>query len=526
MALMQSPWVRWLLLPGLLLTVLSVLTLWSWGRFARSAQGEPGHALPVSAAATALDRAVLPQLQAHGPDASGAMLLGDPLDAFVSRTQTARMAERSLDVQYYIWRQDLSGHLLVHELAEAAQRGVRVRLLLDDMNAARGDEVLLALNALPNVEVRLFNPGRNRAAGLRRALEMGLRFVGFNRRMHNKAWIADNRVAIVGGRNIGDEYFGAADTNFRDTDLLLLGPAVEQTSAIFDAFWNSPAVVPLRALHPNKRRWTPQQFQARRQQWLEQAQQTPWLQVMLEHAPLLDRLSQGELVMHWSDSIRVLSDPPEKAAPLASHRDRAGWLLYDVLGLLFSARHESWTVSPYFVPGDSGTLLLSGQARRGVQVRVLTNSLAANDVPLVHAGYARYRAGLLEHGVELHELRPGQRGHRLELTGSGGASLHSKFFVIDGVRGFVGSFNFDPRSVQLNTEMGVVFEHAGLAAELRRYFEQSVRPEHAWQVTLADDGLLRWRDTQGRWLSREPETRAGLRLLVWLLGFLPIESQL
>ena len=524
---------RWTLIAALVLGLLSALALWSWGRFAAGAQGPASSALPPAASAR-LDRLVQPLLDRHGRDASGAAMLGDPVQAFVARGRSARAAERSLDVQYYLWRHDLTGKLLEHELMAAAERGVRVRLLIDDMNVGGLDDALRAMDAHPNLEVRLFNPARNRDGGFLRAIEMGLRFVGFNRRMHNKAWIADGRLAIVGGRNVGDEYFDAADdTNFHDADLLLLGPAVAQTGAIFDQFWNSAAVVPLSALHRGSPRWTPEQFAQQRQQWLADAAASPWVKALAERDDLDDKLSgaaqaSGALRLHWSPSIRVLSDPPEKASAVASRRDAAAWLLYDVMALLFSAQQESWIISPYFVPGEAGTLMLAGQSRRGVQVRVLTNSLMANDVPLVHAGYRGYREPLLRDGVALYELRPGRAGTERELLGSSGASLHTKAFVVDGRRGFVGSFNFDPRSAQLNTEMGVVFDHPGLAAEVKQLFEQGARPPSSWKVGLASpDGGLRWTAGDGGtpW-QREPESGLGLRLLVWLMSFLPLESQL
>jgi len=525
---MHGSFLRWLLVTLVVLALLSVLALWAWGQFARSARGPATTALPAAPDATGLDRMVQPLLDAHGAGESAAALVDDPLDAFIARAHMARAAERSLDVQYYIWQQDLTGHLLERELIQAADRGVRVRLLLDDVNAAGKDEALQALASHPAIEVRLFNPARNRAKGLRRAIEMGLRFVGFNRRMHNKAWIADNRLALVGGRNVGDEYFGAADTNFRDTDLLLLGPAVAQASSIFDAFWNSAAVVPLQALHAEGAAVAPQELAARQRQWLADAGGSPWLRALDERRQWLEQqLQGGGKLLHWSARIEVVSDPPEKASPVASRRDRAHWLLYDLMALLFSAERESWIVSPYFVPGASGNLLLGGQARRGMDVRVLTNSLAANDVPTVHAGYAKYRAGLLRDGVQLYELRPSHDGDtQRRIAGSSGASLHSKAVLVDGRRGFVGSFNFDPRSVQLNTEMGVVFDQPGLAAELRRFFEESTAPALAWRVTLADDGQLRWSAGSSAPWQHEPETGPGLRLLTWLLGLLPIESQL
>ncbi len=525
---------RWCLIVGVVLALLSVLALWSWGRFAAGARGEASTALPPAPAVTRLDRLVQPLLDRHGSDASGAAMLQDAVQAFVARGRSARAAERSLDVQYYIWRHDLTGKLLEHELMAAAERGVRVRLLIDDMSVQGLDDALRTMDAHPNLEVRLFNPARNRDGAFLRAIEMGLRFVGFNRRMHNKAWIVDGRLAVVGGRNVGDEYFdAAADTNFQDADLLLLGPAVAQTSSIFDQFWNSAAVVPLNALHSDAPRWTPEQFADERKQWLAAAASSPWVKALAERDDLDDKLSggseaSGALRLHWSPTIRVLSDPPEKASAVASRRDAAAWLLYDVMALLFSAEQESWVISPYFVPGEAGTLMLSGQSRRGVQVRVLTNSLMANDVPLVHAGYRRYREPLLRDGVALYELRPGQASTDRELIGSSGASLHTKAFVVDGQRGFVGSFNFDPRSAQLNTEMGVVFDHPGLAAEVKQLFEQGARPQAAWKVELAGpDGGLRWTagEAAQAW-QREPESGIGLRLLVWLMSFLPLESQL
>ena len=516
-----------IVLAFVLLALLSLAALWSWGKFAHAARGTPSSALPIADSATGLDRLVQPLLDAHADGESAAVLIDDAVDAFLARAHSSRMAERSLDLQYYIWNHDLSGHLLDGELLQAAERGVRVRLLLDDMNAAGKDPALLLLAEQPNIEVRLFNPARNRDAGLRRALEMGLRFVGFNRRMHNKAWIADNRLAIVGGRNVGDEYFGAARTNFRDTDLLLLGPAVAQASSIFDAFWNSDAVVPLRRLAPRKALVTLAQQETRQAEWQAQAAGSPWLAALHGHEQWLTRTLQGaNLTLHWSAHYQVLSDPPEKASPLRRCRDRAQWLLYDVMALLFSARVQSCIMSPYFIPGEAGALMLSGQARRAVEVRVLTNSLAASDVPMVHAGYRKYREDLLRHGVQLYELKPAAHRTSRALVGASGASLHSKFIMVDGARGFVGSFNFDPRSVQLNTEMGVLFDQPALAQALARFFNESTAPELAWQVTQSDAGRLQWLDQTGTRHATEPQTRAGLRVLVWLLGLLPLESQL
>ncbi len=518
---------RTVLLLTVILVLLSVVALWSWGRFARSAQGEHATTLPTSADATVLDRVIQPLLDEQDPDTSAAAFLDDPINAFIARVRSARTAERSLDIQYYIWEHDTTGRLLEHEIMRAAERGVRVRLLLDDLSVGGRDNEFLAVDAHPNVEIRLFNPARSRSAGMKRAIEMGLRFVGFNRRMHNKAWVADNRLAIVGGRNIGDEYFGASDaTNFRDTDLLLFGPAVEQTSTIFDTFWNAAEVIPLRALHQKGSKWSAEEFLQRREQWLDDAKSSQWVKAMRAHKATIRSPDDITRHLHWSSSITVISDPPAKAAPLARHRIQAGWLLYDINALLYSARRDLWIISPYFVPGPAGSLIMAGQTYRDVDVRVLTNSLAANDVPLVHAGYSKYRPALLDAGVSLYELRPSAKDTRTRIVGSSGASLHSKAFVIDGQRGFLGSFNLDPRSAQLNTEMGVLFDDTGLAAELTRFFEASIAPERAWQVTRNNGDNLRWQAAGGNEWTHEPKTSLGIRVLVRLLRWLPIESQL
>lgn len=530
---------RWVVFALVILFILSLLAVWSYGHFARRSVGEKTFALPAvnphtnlsaniegqEAQATTLDKWVSNYTNQH-PNQSGAAFLEDPLLAFVARARTARIAERSLDIQYYLWHHDITGRLLQNELYAAANRGVRVRLLLDDMSKSGRDEELLALDSHPNIEVRLFNPGRNRTSALRRAFEIGLRFFSFNRRMHNKAWIADNRLALVGGRNIGDEYFGAATkANFRDTDLLLLGPAVAETSTIFDSFWNADEVIPLAALYKKGTRWSKAEFAAKREAWRIQAAATPWGKELNQIKAFTDYFAEKRLTIHWSPNIKVLSDPPAKAAPLARKRQQAGWLLYDVMALLYSAKEETWIISPYFVPGNEGALLLSGQALRGLQVRVLTNSLAATNVPMVHAGYAGYRKGLLNHGVELYELKPSFGKTKRELLNTGRASLHSKAFLIDKHQGFVGSFNLDPRSAQLNTEMGVVFEDAGLAQELERFFLASTQPNTSWKLALNANQELTW---QGEQLhhKKDPEANLGLRLLVKLLSYLPIESQL
>ncbi len=528
---------KWTLLIVVVLALLASAALWSWGHFARRAMGAPSNALPPQAAQTQLDQWIAPALAQH-PGATGAFLVDDNLDAFAARAHTARLAARSLDVQYYLWHDDLTGRALKDELLQAAERGVRVRMLIDDMNGVGLDKSLLAMDAHPNLEVRLFNPARNRDTTMGRALEMGLRFFSFNRRMHNKGWIADNRVALVGGRNIGDEYFDAAEVNFHDADLLMVGNGVAQTSAIFDAFWNSNAVIPISTMHRGKRVQV-EDLRAERDAWRRSIDGSVYAAAV--HKKLAQ--SGGQFAaeqFHWLNDLRVLSDPPEKAGPIDPDRAPEHWLMFDVLKSIFSAEKDIRLISPYFVPGNTGALLFSGMAVRGVEVSILTNSLAANDVPAVHAGYQRYRRPLLESGVRLWELKPGDRNAasaaakpgdseqtKSTIMGSSGASLHTKAFVIDQRRAFVGSFNFDPRSASLNTEMGVLFDDPALAQAVVAMFNDAKQPHTSYAVSLAPDGAMRWHDPEKNmdW-TREPEAGWGKRLLAWGLSLLTIESQL
>ncbi|MBD9379307.1 phospholipase D family protein [Pseudoxanthomonas sp. PXM04] len=506
----------------LTLVIASLVSLYSYGRFAARVHGPATQALPIAANATTLDRAIAPLTEAH-PDRSGLGLVSDNLDAFAIRALTAQAAGRSLDLQYYIWHDDLTGQLLDRELLRAADRGVRVRLLLDDMNAHGRDSLLVALDQHPNIEVRMFNPSRNRAGFLGRGMEMLLRGVSLNRRMHNKAWIADGRIAVVGGRNIGDEYFDAAtDTNFLDLDAALLGPAVRQTEAIFDAFWNSGSVIPLHALAR-----ADENALAELRADVDKAQRSrraaPYLK-RVENSPGVRAFVEGQMPLHWPASTQVHSDPPEKGEGNGGD----GWLINRLVPAVSGARERVWLISPYFVPGRDGVTWLAGLRRRGVEVGVLTNSLAATDVTAVHSGYAPYRVPLLREGVKLYELMPRGAQEDNSLFGSSGASLHTKAFVVDGASGFVGSFNLDPRSVSLNTEMGVFFEDADTAAELAQRYRDKTSPAHSYQLRLAD-GKLRWDDgsvTPPRTWDHEPGVGLWRRGTVKVLEWLPIESQL
>ncbi|WP_378944272.1 phospholipase D family protein [Mesorhizobium sp. ANAO-SY3R2] len=503
------------------LVIASVLAVYAYGRFARRARGAPSFALPTTADQGEFDRLVAPLLAKH-PGQSGLALLSSNLQAFAVRAYTARHAARSLDLQYYYWKDDLTGGLLAREILAAADRGVRVRLMLDDINARGYDPNYIALDSHANIEVRLFNPSWARAFGLQRGLELVLRAVRTTRRMHNKAWIADGRLAVVGGRNIGDAYFDASDeANFRDMDLLLVGPAVDQAESIFDRFWNSEAVLPIRHVTGMAKGDLPGLRQR-----LERAATTglaePYISRVTEESRRWASSEIGKL--RWTGDVVVASDPPEKA--MGGKAD--GWLMKTLAPVLQSARRELTIVSPYFIPGVSGTHQLATLVDNGVAVTVLTNSLAATDVAAVHGAYMRYRKPLLHEGITLFELRPDDERSELSLFGSKGASLHTKAFVADGETGFVGSFNFDPRSASLNTEMGVLFQQQELAHEVAAVISAQTSPRASFQVTL-DKGELVWTDiaaNRPRELRHEPQASLRRRLIARLIGYLPIESQL
>jgi len=487
------------------------------------AVGEPSHALATSADATPVDRVIAPMLAAH-PGKSGAIVLVDGLDAFAVRAATAAQAGRSLDVQYYIWRDDLTGHLLARELWRAAERGVRVRFLVDDLTIRGADRKLLALGAHENIQIRVYNPVRNRA-GLMRVVEMVTRSLSLNYRMHNKIWIADGRIAVTGGRNVGMEYFSAStDTNFHDLDVALLGPAVAQASAIFDSFWNSDAVVPISAL-ARKPGVDLKTYLADIDQESDRQTAQAYLTRVAE-ATLLREWLEGQPLIHWSDSLQLVSDPPIKRG--GSPED--GWLVSHLREQMLLAKKQALFISPYFVPGQNLSEWLSVQARAGIDVGIVTNSLAATDVLAVHSGYAPYRRPLLEAGARLYELRrqPGGEPGR-SLFGSSGASLHTKAYVLDERLGFIGSFNLDPRSAWLNTEMGMLFDHEGLANAVRTEYAHLTMDHMSYEVQLDEQGALRWHDRLAkppRVLDSEPDSTLSQRAIAWLLGWLPIESQL
>lgn len=502
----------WLVVPAALLALSLALTSCSLlppleGRVASTAIANTDD--------TRLGKALMPLTMAH-PGLAGIHALADGRDAFAARAVLAQAADRSLDVQYYIWRNDTTGRLMFDALRAAAERGVRVRLLLDDNNTAGLDASLAALDAHPMIEVRLFNPNGIRAV---RAVGMAADFMRLNRRMHNKSFTADNQVTIIGGRNVGDEYFGAAgEISFADLDVIAAGPVVRAVSDDFDLYWNSPSAYPLVLLAPDAAAAPALKPDAEAQAYIE----------AIKRSAFLEQLVEGSLPLEWARA-RFVSDDPAKVMGTAAPEANIAFKLRDILG---EPQRSLDLVSPYFVPGKEGTAAFVDLAKKGTRTRILTNSLEATDVAAVHAGYAKWRKPLLESGVTLYELRReatdeptrDKRGSGSGI-GSSDASLHAKTFGVDGNRVFVGSFNFDQRSIHLNTEMGMVIDSPALARRLTETLDRTL-PTRAYEVKLDDRGSVIWLERRGDQVIRhekEPGTSWFKRAAVKALSWLPID---
>jgi putative cardiolipin synthase len=489
-------------------------------------------------AGTALGRTAANSLRGQ-PAPSAVRLLGRGTDAFVARLALAEVAERSLDLQYYIWHDDTTGRLLTAALLRAADRGVRVRVIIDDIGTAPDDARLLLLDSHPNIEVRLFNPVATRSM---RMLGMAFSFDRSNRRMHNKSFTADNQATIVGGRNIGDEYFEArADVDFGDLDVLAVGQVVTDVSASFDRYWNSSASYPIGALA--KREVGPDTLDAARAELAAfvRSQRGEAYAQALRASDLVQQMLAGRLAF-TAAQMRVLADDPAKIEQ--EQADASAYLLPQMLPELSALRRELVIVSPYFVPGEGGVAALKRLRERGVQVKILTNSLAATDVPAVHAGYAKYRRALLEAGIELYEVKatarrtataadgsPAEPAQR-NLSGSSRASLHAKTIVFDCSQLFVGSMNVDPRSVFTNTEIGIMIDAPALGSAACDQLAEGL-PVSAYRVSLQPrpDGnpRLEWRTIEdGREvrLAEEPGGSAWRSFQAWFFSLLPVEPLL
>lgn len=485
----------------------------------RAVEREPSYAIS-QAQSTGLSQLFAEEIVEHGSK-SGFLPLIAGRDAYNARIALIGLAENTLDLQYYLWAGDLTGRAMLYEVLAAAERGVRVRLLLDDIHTDDGLS-FAAVDAHPKIEVRVFNPFGWRGPRLLSWLVDGARL---NRRMHNKTLIADNTLSVTGGRNIGDHYFAIdPHSNFRDLDLLAVGPATHAISLSFDDYWNSEWAYPIDAVDGEAGDVDPQNVLKLLDAWIVSQAHFPFMRKP-EPGQLRNLLDGFRKDLKWGNA-QVLYDSPKKIAA----EDSSG-----VAAFVFDSSHrvdeELLMEVSYLIPGDRGVQQLRELVERGVSVKVLTNSLATNDITAAHSGYLNYRKALLRAGVEIHELRPdaaAEQERRTLLASRSLAHLHTKAFVYDRNRVFVGSLNIDPRSISLNTEMGILVESPALAAEIRRLIEEGMQPENSYELFFTEEGVLWYVEgpEQEQMLGVDPDTGAWERFLARILSWLPIENQL
>lgn len=478
---------------------------------------------------TCLGKTLADDLATH-PNQSGVVLLGGGLDAFVGRIVLANLAERSIDVQYYMFHQDTVGQLLIDRLIKAADRGVRVRMLIDDIYASDADDIWTALDAHPKMEVRLFNPFVRDAS---KNLQWITRFKDVNYRMHSKSFTVDNQATILGGRNIGDEYFDAnPDLAFADLDLLTVGPAVTDVSEAFDAYWNSKWAYPTSALTGPATSEQLNALRARMAAFSKSETAATYIEA-LKDSPLAQSLRTGSAQFRWAEA-KVIHDSPEKKERKEDWQSEL--LISQLWPAMEKAADELLIVSPYFVPGKKGAKALCDLSRKGVKVRILTNSLASNDVSAVHAGYARYRKKLIRSGVTLYELDEAIKKEVKKkffwLPGLSKSSLHAKTMVIDRKTMFVGSMNLDQRSLNINNEIGVLFFNPEIAGQSADAFDRNIE-KVAFRLELqkSSNGAesIRWHIKRGDdeiVYNSEPYATFWKKLGVGLIRLLPVESLL
>jgi len=480
---------------------------------------------------TALSRAYESRSKGHAGE-SGFHHLSNGLDAFVARAVLADVAERSIDTQYYMIHNDVVGSLFIDQLYKAAERGVRVRLLIDDIDQGGRDSGLAILDAHPNIEVRLFNPFARNVG------RTGQYISGFGkqtRRAHNKSFTVDNQVTILGGRNIGDEYFNAnPELAFVDMDVLSNGPVAQDVSASFDLYWNHELSYPITTIAEELP--TDEEAAQRKKEFFEfvaEQYESEYMQ-HLRDSDLANELRRGRPDLSWGIGDVVADDPDKLIEDTSDTKYR---LIEQMRPYLEGVQKEIIILSPYFVPGKGGVAYFQTLRDRGVRVRILTNSLSSTDVSAVHAGYARYRKALLRMGVELYELNKELDKEERKKMKEGGigdsrASLHAKAFVLDRKWVFIGSLNLDPRSVVQNTEIGVVFQSPEIAESMAGAFDSKIdklafRLELE-EVTKGNEQIVWYGTVDGEpmTLYKDPYTGFWKRFGVGFMRMLPIESQI
>ena len=455
----------------------------------------------------------------QGSEVSGYALIDTNDEALRVRLAMVDSAERSIDLLYYVWYDDLGGLLLLEHVIQAAERGVRVRLVVDDTLFIRGKKGLANLDAHPNIEIRIFNPWAS--AGVARAFETAGRAKKLNTRMHNKLLIADGHMAILGGRNIGDHYFGLHHKyNFHDLDVVVLGDEAFESSEIFDHFWSSDQVMPVSAF-VEEPSW--QAIEDERVEMLDSLRGADELSGFpierhdwnVEFAALMERMSTGSSTLEY-----------DRLVPETGEHSYDG--VIRLAELVEQAQQEIFILNAYIIPGERMMEILREAVERGVQVRMLTNSLASNDVPAVTAKYKKYRTPLIEAGVELYEFRAHPEIQKgivdTDPVQARFAGLHTKAAVIDREHVYVGSLNLDPRSIRINTEMGIIVHSPGLARELVGIAERDMSPFNSWRVRLDDKGKLYWESSE-KTVHRSPALSGWQRVQEWFFGIAP-EGQL
>ncbi len=464
----------------------------------------------------------------HHLGQSGFYILDTGRQAFLHRATLIEAAERSIDAQYYIWNSDVSGTYLARRLLLAAERGVRVRLLLDDINVAGRDAVIAALDSHRNIEVRIYNPFATRA-GLGKWLGFIADFQRLNRRMHNKTFVVDGAFGIVGGRNIGDEYFDLhPQVNFRDRDVLAAGPIVRDMSANFDAYWNNAASYPIGLLAPDA--VNGQDLNAQFEQTVAAASDTTGLTHVPPQNSATARARTTETLaeLTWAEAELVFDPPAEDMSDGADHPKQSAQALRR---LVDQSNTEILIESAYFILGDDQLDALQHIHDRGVHVATLTNSLASNDLTTNHAGYARRRPAMLAKGLELYELRTDATACTVWIEapgfcGNGAVSLHAKSAVFDRKTLYIGSFNVNLRSIYLNGETVLIIHSPELAERIARDIELGMAPGNSWQVRQDAQGRLHWSAGAGVVSTHEPDTGVWRRIKSGLFSLLPIEKYL
>ncbi len=500
-------------------------------------QGPPSKALPAaSAAGTMLGR--IAKTAQPDPDLSGFRLMPGGDFALSARLELARRAERTLDVQYYQIEDDETGRYLLRTLRDAALRGVRVRLLMDDLYTSGEDELLQGLAATPNLELRLFNPFPAGRESLGR--RFGASLVHFERvqhRMHNKLFIADGAMAVAGGRNIGNQYFQRTQgESFIDLDTFVAGALLPRLGELFDQYWNSAYVVPLQAVAPSDvpRDELQRRFDAMTGPATTPAPPPPAPNDLLGYGPIVDELNSGRLGLIWTLAEAYADAPDRVVGKTASYRGipllDVDSVRYNVVEQIRRAKQDVVLSSPYLIPGPAGLEVMREARRRGVTMSLITNSLAATDEPLVHTAYRRYRVDMLRQGIRLDELSSARtrQSVRLGLFGTSTGRLHAKTAVIDRQVLFVGSMNFDPRSDVHNTEIGLIIRSSEMAEQVIKLLEV-LKDQGAYRLRLADDGRIEWvseQDGRERVLRDEPDSGFWQRLMLDLLAPLTPESLL